>query len=152
MVDLVYKFYDFSGNNLTTLSTIQASKLRTLDASNNKIKLIAKDDLTDMPLLDQLTISSNGLRRIHQHAFANLVQLTYLDLSDNKLTPLSEHHLRTNSRLQVLLMNDNPGLGTLPVFKTTGLEYETYRYNVLHTFRISFSCILELTVTLDEDV
>ena len=115
-----------SGNNLTTLSTIRASKMRTLDASNNKIKVMAKDDLAGMPLLDQLTISSNGLKRIHQHAFAELDELTFLDISDNKLTSLTEHHLRTNSRLQILLINDNPGLETLPVFKTTGFEYETY--------------------------
>ncbi|XP_076178791.1 leucine-rich repeat domain-containing glycoprotein 150 isoform X1 [Ptiloglossa arizonensis] len=115
-----------AGNNLTRLSTIQASKLTLLDASNNKIKIIAKDDLAGMPLLDQLFISSNGLKRIHEHAFANFEQLTYLDISDNKLTSLTEHHLRTNSRLQTLLMNDNPDLRILPVFKTTGLEYNTY--------------------------
>ena len=112
---------------MTTLSTIRASKLRTLDASNNKIKVMAKDDMAGMPLLDQLTISSNGLKRIHQHAFADLVELTFLDISDNKLTSLTEHHLRTNLRLQVLLINDNPGLETLPVFKPVGSEYETYR-------------------------
>ncbi|XP_076247086.1 leucine-rich repeat domain-containing glycoprotein 150 [Calliopsis andreniformis] len=123
-----------AGNNLTTLSIIRASKLRFLDASNNKIKVIAKDDLSGMPLMDQLMISSNGLKRIHQHAFADLDQLTYLDISDNKLTSLTEHHLRTNSRLQVLLMNDNPELRTLPEFKTTGLEYETYS---VHRFECS---------------
>lgn len=112
---------------MTRLSTIQASKLTLLDASNNKIKIIAKDDLAGMPLLDQLFISSNGLKRIHEHAFANFEQLTYLDISDNKLTSLTEHHLRTNSRLQTLLMNDNPDLRILPVFKTTGLEYNTYK-------------------------
>lgn len=117
----------FPGNNLATLSTIQASKLRLLDASNNKIKIIAKDDLSGSPLLDQLLLASNGLKRIHQHAFSNLDQLTNLDISGNKLTSLTEHHLRTNSRLQVLLMNDNPELETLPVFKTVGLEYDTYR-------------------------
>lgn len=109
------------------MSTVQASKLRLLDASNNKIKIIAKDDLSGVPLLDQLVISSNGLKRIHQHAFANLDQLNHLDISDNKLTSLTEHHLRSNSRLQVLLMNNNPELGTLPIFKTFGLEYDAYR-------------------------
>ncbi|XP_076686379.1 leucine-rich repeat domain-containing glycoprotein 150 [Andrena cerasifolii] len=128
--DLFYKTgvqsLRISGNNLTTLSTIRASKLRSLDASSNKIKVMAKDDLAGVPLLDQLTISSNGLKRIHQHAFADLNELTFLDISDNKLTSLTEHHLRTNSRLQILLISDNPGLETLPVFKTTGFEYETY--------------------------
>lgn len=103
-------------------------KLRVLDASNNKIKIIGKDDLMDVPLLDQLIINSNGLKRIHQHAFDNLDQLTHLDVSNNKLTSWSEHHLRSNSRLQELLMSDNPELKTLPVFKTVGLEYDTYRY------------------------
>ncbi|XP_017758503.1 PREDICTED: insulin-like growth factor-binding protein complex acid labile subunit isoform X1 [Eufriesea mexicana] len=115
-----------AGNNLISLNTIQASKLRLLDASNNKIKVIAKDDLSGVPSLDQLMISSNGLKRIHQHAFANLDQLNHLDISDNKLTSLTEHHLRANSRLQVLLMNNNPELGTLPIFKTFGFEYDTY--------------------------
>ncbi|KAG7205516.1 hypothetical protein KM043_007497 [Ampulex compressa] len=115
-----------AGNNLSTLTIIRAPKLTILDASNNRIKIITKDDLSALPLLDQLTIRSNGLKRIHQHAFAELEQLTYLDISDNKLTSFTEHHLRTNSRLQVLRMNDNPGLETLPVFKTTGVEYETF--------------------------
>ncbi|XP_017876712.1 uncharacterized protein LOC108622994 isoform X2 [Ceratina calcarata] len=115
-----------AGNNLATLSTIQAAELRLLDASNNKIKVIAKDDLSNMPLLDQLILSSNGLKRIHQHAFADLDEMTHLDISDNKLSSLTEHHLRSNTRLQVLIMNDNPELETLPVFKTFGLEYNTY--------------------------
>lgn len=115
-----------SGNNLTTLETIKAPKLTVFEAANNRIKVIAKDDLAGVPLLDQLDISSNGIKRIHQHAFANLDQLTYLDISNNKLTSLTEHHFRTNSRLQVLLLNDNPGLQSLPVFKVTDMEYDTF--------------------------
>ena len=112
---------------MTTLSTIIAEKLTTLDASNNKIKLIHKDDLIGLPALDQLTIKANGLKRIHQHSFSQHDQLTYLDISDNKLTTWSEHHLRTNSRLQILLMNDNPELDSLPVFRPSNQEYDTYR-------------------------
>ena len=123
-----------AGNNFTSLSSIHAPKLRVLDASNNKIKVMTKDDLAGTPQVDQLTISSNGLKRIHQHAFADLAELTFLDISDNKLTSLTEHHLRTNSRLQILLLNDNPGLETLPVFKLTGFDYETYS-----TYR--FDCV-----------
>ncbi|XP_054014167.1 uncharacterized protein LOC128895522 [Hylaeus anthracinus] len=130
-VDMFYKnglqTLRVAGNNLTTLSTIQAPKLQALDASRNKIKVIAKDDLSGMPLLDQLVVASNGLKKIHQHAFADLDQLTHLDVSDNKLTSWSEHHLRTNPRLQVLLMSDNPELETLPIFKTIDtIEYETF--------------------------
>lgn len=115
-----------SGNNLTTLATIRAPKLTVLEAANNRIKVVAKDDLAGVPLLDQLNINSNGIKRIHQHAFADLDQLTYLDISNNKLTSLTEHHFRTNSRLQVLLLSDNPGLQSLPVFKVTGMEYDTF--------------------------
>jgi len=78
--------------------------------------------------LEQLHIKSNNLKRIHQHAFSYLDQLTYLDISDNKLSLLTEHHFRSNPRLQVLLMNDNMALQILPVFKVTGLEYETFRW------------------------
>ncbi|XP_017789830.1 PREDICTED: uncharacterized protein LOC108572146 [Habropoda laboriosa] len=115
-----------SDNNLSNLSTIQAPKLRVLNASNNKIKLITKEDLSGVPLLEQLIIKSNGIKRIHQHSFSNLYQLTTLDISDNKLTTLTEHHLRANSRLQVLLINNNPQLETLPIFSTSGLEYNTF--------------------------
>ncbi|XP_050477184.1 toll-like receptor 3 isoform X2 [Bombus huntii] len=115
-----------AGNNLTNLSTIQAPRVKLLDVSNNKIKIIAKDDFSDATLLDTLTIKSNGLKRIHQHAFTNLNQLTNLDISDNKLTSLTEHHLRANSMLQVLLMNDNPELETLPIFKTSGPDSNTF--------------------------
>ncbi|XP_076639572.1 leucine-rich repeat domain-containing glycoprotein 150 [Colletes latitarsis] len=115
-----------AGNNLTTLSTIKAPKLKILDASNNKIKIITKDDLSSMTLLDQLILSSNDLKTIHQNTFADLKQITHLDISNNRLTTWTDHHLRTNGRLQILLMNDNPELKTLPVFKTVGLEYETF--------------------------
>lgn len=115
------------GNNLSTLVNIKSSELTTLEAARNKIKVIAKDDLSGVPFLDQFIVSSNGMKRIHQHAFMNLDQLTYLDVSDNKLTSWSEHHLKNNARLQVLLMNDNPDLGSLPVFGTAGSEYNTYR-------------------------
>lgn len=112
---------------MTNLSTIQAPRVKLLDVSNNKIKIIAKDDFSDATLLDTLIIRSNGLKRIHQHAFTNLNQLTNLDISDNKLTSLTEHHLRANSMLQVLLMNDNPELETLPIFKTSGPDSNTFR-------------------------
>ncbi|XP_060819755.1 extracellular matrix protein 2 isoform X1 [Bombus pascuorum] len=115
-----------AGNNLTNLSTIQAPRVKLLDVSNNKIKIIAKDDFSDATLLDTLTIRSNGLKRIHQHAFTNLNQLTNLDISDNRLTSLTEHHLRANSMLQVLLMNDNPELETLPIFKASGPDSNTF--------------------------
>ncbi|XP_011500414.1 PREDICTED: chaoptin [Ceratosolen solmsi marchali] len=115
-----------SGNSLTTLSVIRASKLTTLDVSMNRLKVIAKGDLDGVPYLDQLYLSANNLKRIHQHAFSDLDQLTYLDLSNNNLMTLSEHHFRTNSRLQVLLLSDNPDLETLPVFRTNAQEFERY--------------------------
>lgn len=115
-----------AGNNLSTLANIISPKLTMLDASRNKIRVIGKDDLEGVPLLDQLYIKSNNMKRIHQHAFSNLEQLQYLDISDNKLSSLTEHHFKSNPRLLVLLMNDNPGLQVLPVFKTYDLEYNTF--------------------------
>ncbi|XP_076752750.1 leucine-rich repeat domain-containing glycoprotein 150 isoform X2 [Xylocopa sonorina] len=115
-----------SGNNLASLSSIQGATLRVLDASNNKIKMIGKDDFFNMSSLDQLILSSNGLKKIHHHAFTYLDELTYLDLSNNKLAPLSGHHFKANSRLQVLLLNDNPELERLPVFQLSGFEYNTF--------------------------
>ncbi|XP_066600925.1 leucine-rich repeat-containing protein 15 isoform X2 [Prorops nasuta] len=123
-----------SGNNFTTLAGISALKLNLLEANNNRIKVIAKGDLLGMPLLEELKIRSNEIKRIHQHAFANLTRLTTLDISNNKLTSINEHHFRTNSRLQVIYMSNNPDLRTLPVFRTTGLEYE--RFNVYR-----FECV-----------
>lgn len=99
-----------------------------LDVSKNRLKSITKADLDGVPYLDQLYLSGNNLKRIHPHAFSDLDQLTYLDLSNNNLMNLSEHHLRANSRLQVLLLNDNPNLLSLPVFRTNAQEFERYRY------------------------
>ncbi|XP_072742536.1 uncharacterized protein Gp150 [Anoplolepis gracilipes] len=115
-----------AGNNLSTLATISASRLTILDASRNKIRVIGKEDLNGIPLLETLHIKSNNMKRIHQHAFNDLDQLRHLDISDNKLSSLTEHHFKSNPRLQVLLMNDNPTLQTLPVFKTYGLVYDTF--------------------------
>ncbi|KAG5312528.1 LRC15 protein, partial [Acromyrmex insinuator] len=125
-VDKYVQILRVAGNNLSTLATISSSKLTTLDASRNKIRVIGKDDLEGVPLLDQLYVKSNNLKRIHQHAFNNLEQLQYLDISDNKLSLLTEHHFKSNPRLQILLMNDNPGLQILPVFKTYDLQFNTF--------------------------
>nr|XP_033325595.1 podocan isoform X2 [Megalopta genalis] len=127
--DLLYdkrvEIFNVAGNNLTTLSTIHASELRQLDVSHNKIRVIPKDGLIGVPLLEQLTLRSNEIRSIHPSAFADLEMLIYIDLSNNKLTSLKESHLAGNRRLQVVLLNDNPGLETLPVFKTRN-EYDGY--------------------------
>lgn len=115
------------GNNLSTLSTVIATKMTILDVSSNRIKIIHKDDLIGLPILEQLYIKSNGLKRIHQHSFSENDELVHLDISDNKLTSLTDHHFRTNARLQTIVMNDNPGLETLPVFRTNDQEYNTFR-------------------------
>ncbi|KAG8037592.1 hypothetical protein G9C98_005803 [Cotesia typhae] len=113
-------------NFLISLASVKATSLDILDVSNNRIKVIAKSDLDNVPSLEQLIISGNGLKRIHQHAFSELDQLEHLDISNNKLTSFTEHHLKNSPRLEVLLMSDNPDLGSLPVFKINGLEYNTY--------------------------
>lgn len=115
------------GNNLSTLAIISDSKLTILDASRNRIRTIAKEDLDGLPELDQLFVMSNNLKRIHPHAFNHLEQLSHLDISDNNISSLTEHHFRNNQRLQILLMNDNPYLQILPVFKTSGLIHNTFR-------------------------
>ncbi|XP_034947927.1 uncharacterized protein Gp150 isoform X2 [Chelonus insularis] len=117
---------NLAGNFLTTLASITAASLNILDVSNNRIKVIAKSDLDNVPLLEQLHVSGNNMKRIHQHAFSELDQLEYVDISNNKISSLTEHHFRNNPRLEVLRMNDNPELGSLPIFKITGLEYNTY--------------------------
>ncbi|XP_043269691.1 uncharacterized protein Gp150 [Venturia canescens] len=115
-----------SYNSLTSIGIQEMSKLTNLDVSHNRIKFIMKGDLTGANALEKLVVASNGIKRIHQHAFTDLYQLTYLDISDNKITSFNEHHLRTNARLQILIMNDNPSLNKLPVFKVFGNEYDTY--------------------------
>lgn len=119
-----------AGNNLTTLSTIHAPELRQLDASHNKIRIIAKNALLAVPTLEQLMLRSNEIRWIHQSAFADVEMLTYLDLSSNKLTYFGDNHLTVNSKLQILLLNDNPGLQALPVFKTRieDDDFSIYRF------------------------
>lgn len=94
----------------------------------NHLKNIAKDDLDGVPDLEQLYLHSNALKRIHPHAFSDLDQMTYLDLSNNNLVTLGDHHFRANSRLQVLLLSQNPNLETLPVFRTNAQEFERFRY------------------------
>lgn len=128
-INLLYdkrvEIFNVAGNNLTTLSTIHAPILRHLDASNNKIRVIPKDGLAGVPRMEHLTLRSNEIRSIHPSVFADLEMLTYLDLSNNKLTSLKESHLAGNRALQILLLNDNPGLETLPVFKTRN-QYDAY--------------------------
>lgn len=132
--DLVYKTametLNIAGNNLTTLPAMQAYEMRHLDASHNKIRVIPKDGLLGLLLLEQLILRSNEIRWIHPSAISDLEMLVYIDLSNNKLTSLLNSHFIGNARLQILVLNDNPGLETLPAFtpREEGDDFSIYRF------------------------
>lgn len=113
-------------NFLTSLRTINASKLTVLEVESNQIKVIEQNDLAGVPSLNLLVITWNGLQRIHDHAFAHLTDLDHLDISNNNLTILTDHHFRNNPTLQHLLINNNPELKVLPKFIVKGPEYDRF--------------------------
>lgn len=113
-------------NFLRSLHTINASKLTTLDVSNNHIKIIEQNDFSNLQSLENLIITWNNLHRIHDHAFSHIKELDHLDISGNNLSYLSDHHFRNNPRLEILLINDNPNLRVLPKFILKGMEYNKF--------------------------
>lgn len=102
------RLIDLTDNNFTSLDSVFAEgvrygKLREVYLTNNKLDDI--DALSRAPLVDYLSLASNGLTTEDTECLANFPILSYLSLADNNID--SVEHLKGLKLLQELRLHNN---------------------------------------------
>ncbi|XP_072513892.1 uncharacterized protein [Salminus brasiliensis] len=83
------------------------SRVRVLDISYNKIKVIQRNDLGDLANLHNLNISKNMIMEVEDGAFRGLAALKELNLAYNKLIAISGEAFQNLFNLTVLRLEEN---------------------------------------------
>lgn len=117
------------------------SEIQRLDLSFNNITVIASTMFENMTGLTSLILKGNGITKIHSDAFAQLRLLRQVDLSFNELEQVSGKLFSTNKDLDVIRLNDNYRLKSLPL---EGFASNFDRFNV-YLFDLSNCDISELS-------
>lgn len=117
------------------------SEIQRLDLSFNNITVITSTMFENMTGLTSLILKSNGITKIHSDAFAHLKLLRQIDLSYNELEQVSGKLFSTNKDLDVIRLNDNYRLKSLPL---EGFASNFDRFNV-YLFDLSNCDISELS-------
>lgn len=103
--------------------------LQKLDLSYCKITEVNGKMFKNLDGLQSLQLKGNGIKRIHHAAFLSLRHLRHIDLSYNDLKEVSALLFLKNKDLDVIKLNDNPGLKQLP---SEGFECESGAFFVYH--------------------
>jgi Leucine-rich repeat (LRR) protein len=88
--------------------------VQKLDVSYNKIKNVNNQMFKGIENLSNLVLKGNKIKRIHPAAFVTLKNLRHIDLSFNDLDQINSLTFLKNSELEVIRINDNIRLKTLP--------------------------------------
>lgn len=105
--------------------------VQKIDLSYNKIAAITNNMFKYMENLSFLSLKGNKIKRIHPAAFITLKGLRNIDLSFNDLDQLSSLTFLKNSDLEVVRINDNVRLKTLPSdgFETNAKSFHVYLFD-----------------------
>lgn len=101
-------------NELASNFAFVPKSMQKLDASYNKISSVSNEMFQGMDNLNNLILKGNTITRIQPAAFQSLPHLHYIDLSFNDLDHMDRLTFLKNSGLEVIRINDNIRLKTLP--------------------------------------
>lgn len=114
-------------NHIESRLDFATSEIQRLDLSFNNITIVGSTMFENMTGLTSLILKSNGLTRIDADAFAPLKLLRQVDLSLNELEQVSGKLFSNNKDLDVIRLNDNYRLKSLPL---EGFSSNFGRFNV----------------------
>ncbi|XP_070499542.1 protein artichoke [Chironomus tepperi] len=105
--------------------------VQKLDISYNRITTINNQMFKNMENLSFLSLKGNKIKRINPAAFVPLKNLRHIDLSFNDLDSLSSLTFLKNSDLEVIRINDNIRLKTLPAdgFETNAKSFHVFLFD-----------------------
>lgn len=114
-------------NQIESRLDFATSEIQKLDLSFNNITNIGNMMFNKLTGLTTLILKGNGIKKIHQTSFFPLKNLRQIDLSFNDLEQVSSTIFLVNKELDVIRLNDNYRLKTLPL---EGFACESGKFNV----------------------
>lgn len=105
--------------------------VQKLDISYNKISNVNNVMLKGLENLSYLMMRGNKIKRIQPAAFVTLKNLRHLDLSFNDLDQISSSVFLKNGDLEVVRINDNIRLKSLPMegFETNSKSFHVFLFD-----------------------
>lgn len=105
--------------------------VQKLDMSYNKITNVNNQMFKNMENLSFLSLKGNKIKRIHPGAFVSLKSLRHIDLSFNDLDQINSVTFARNADLEVIRINDNTRLKTLPAegFQVQGKSFHVFLFD-----------------------
>lgn len=114
-------------NQIESKLDFATPEIQKLDLSHNNISSVSSSMFNKLTGLTTLILKGNGIKKIHQTAFFPLKNLRQIDLSYNDLEQVSATLFLVNKELDVIRLNDNYRLKSLPL---EGFACESGKFNV----------------------
>lgn len=118
-------------NEIVSSLEFVTKDVQKLDVSYNKITNIDNKMFKGMENLANLVLKGNKIKKIHPAAFVTLKNLRHIDMSFNDLEQISSLTFLKNPDLEVIRINDNMRLKSLPLdgFESSQKSFHVYLFD-----------------------